>query len=1360
MSKGPTSPVIKRKGSIIPTVCLVLLVLLCTVLVWLSTAGLPRFIVDKIEVAITAKGVPIKIDKVKLNIFRKAGLEAVGIKVYARPDDQHPVITADSVSASLSPLKLIMGEVELRTLQLENGNIAIPVSDSTEFQTLTTSGINISATFHGDYMRLTTTELKLQGIPIHIKGSFNLKELLKGHAAEEEQEKLVIPAIIKTCQNVVDRVYHQIEQQDWQPHEYPELHIDISAGEKVKIHVDARAPKYDIEEFHFRDAVADINYEGDRLIINNLAFKTVDPTSHVQLMGGYEIETRKLHLTLESDAALLDMAKALAQGELLTWLNKFSHKPEHTPHINLKVNTTFGENFTLNDATFDGEIDQNKLHIGDSIVDHLHLSFFYSNGNFNINNLTLKFPDGKINFRATSNNGSGKASIQAELPIIRILTLVNEFTDAPIFLPAGLRLGNKINFDATAELTMPEFKAGDSYQNQFIPRLQSLQAQIQFEKLQFLSYSFNEPEIALTLSKGSAENRSLFNFSNLINLQITATNFAYKINKETQLRLQQPQITLIINNAEYGNGDGDVRAPDAQLQLLTAAVDLNGIVITDAAFNIHAKDLHYNSASYGLTHAEADFSAKTLSKDKLRIDNISLSTHISAQPDSTLPASPEEAQLKISADAIHYDDSKLGKFETHLEISESNEGQLTLHFIPESETAGEKAELTATTVLRSDGLIIFDNIQAFLPCSNFQHIIDAFGIKLNEVALPHNVTIVGSTSLHIDTMLPKRVKLKANIPTLERTPHRLKAFTDKKITIATDLDLSAEENVDGHYSYSGNLKVTHSSGELTASLQGNTASHLHVTGTNTIRPDIVDMLLDYKDAHEILRDFKFDDKSQSRIENIAVDVSYDNGTCVKVDCDITLNDVQYQLLAIEDDDNGNEIPNKSLGKLPFTDVNRAKAHLTANYRKGVTENGRTVPTISEISLSQVELNYNNRAWIKLQDFSKLGIKTEKLTAKRYRESTLSGDKITIDIEKGAVRLNNVRGTVYAAYSLGMFYPELRDYMSIMLTPYPTQISTQYCQFPIYSDSKEKMEGNISVSSEQLVGLDLLGTHIPFTKFSGFIQLTDDYVYLDRMNARCWEGTVNAAVKIGISDKAPAFDGQVSAQNMNLKAIAKSYGTKLDSALCEGQIRFRAETSDTKDFRAYGTARIVNGNLMTLSLFQPIGAFVSDVTGNMRELDESARKHETQNVLQRLSSSTGATINAIGTQIDKTAQYIPGYNHIFAYDLQNAFIEFIIDKGHFKTNKFKALGYNLKVTGYLDINLDTTDIYGNMWPQVSSLPTVVLSPITFLSDFMLDIVIHGKIDDIQWSFRLDKRINDNSPKTADSAKDQECANKPR
>ena len=346
-----------------PTLCLLVFLMVGTLAVWLSTAGLPRFAITKIEEIVAAEGVPIKIGSVKFNIFRRAALIANDVRIYATPDDKAPIVKADSITATFAPLKLFIGEVEPKSISLSGGKIAIPVSDTAEPHELAATNIYISASFQKQYITLRTSDLKLQGIPIHVKGAFDIEELLKGDAAEEEQEKLVIPAIIKTCQSVVDRTYHLIEEQHWAPDEFPELHLNVTAGSAIKLRVQARAPKYDIDQFCFRDSEIDLDYEGDRVIINNLEFKTIEPDAHVQLKGGYELEKRKLSLRLESDAALLDMAKALADGDTPELLKKMSHKREHNPHIALDLYAVFGEDFSLHDATLNGELEQHFLHI-------------------------------------------------------------------------------------------------------------------------------------------------------------------------------------------------------------------------------------------------------------------------------------------------------------------------------------------------------------------------------------------------------------------------------------------------------------------------------------------------------------------------------------------------------------------------------------------------------------------------------------------------------------------------------------------------------------------------------------------------------------------------------------------------------------------------------------------------------------------------------------------------------------------------------------------------------------------------------------------------------------------------------------
>ncbi|MBR2145264.1 MAG: hypothetical protein IJ956_06970, partial [Akkermansia sp.] len=78
-------------------------------------------------------------------------------------------------------------------------------------------------------------------------------------------------------------------------------------------------------------------------------------------------------------------------------------------------------------------------------------------------------------------------------------------------------------------------------------------------------------------------------------------------------------------------------------------------------------------------------------------------------------------------------------------------------------------------------------------------------------------------------------------------------------------------------------------------------------------------------------------------------------------------------------------------------------------------------------------------------------------------------------------------------------------------------------------------------------------------------------------------------------------------------------------------------------------------------------------------------------------------------------------------------------GHLITRGMKAKGYNLNVDTQLDIDLDKLTVKGDLWPKISSVPTVLISPITILSKFLIDINIYGELADPQWEFGLSKKF---------------------
>lgn len=178
--------------------------------------------------------------------------------------------------------------------------------------------------------------------------------------------------------------------------------------------------------------------------------------------------------------------------------------------------------------------------------------------------------------------------------------------------------------------------------------------------------------------------------------------------------------------------------------------------------------------------------------------------------------------------------------------------------------------------------------------------------------------------------------------------------------------------------------------------------------------------------------------------------------------------------------------------------------------------------------------------------------------------------------------------------------------------------------------------------------------------------------------------------------------------------------------------------------------------MRLSLFKPVSDLITDLPGHFMRLEKEVSptssaqpKQESKpgffmrmfsGFFKGIGSVAGKTTDGVGS----IASNVPGMNHLIAYDLQEAFVKFDILNGHFITRRMKAIGYNLNVDLNIDIDLDTLEMNGNLWPRISSLPTVILAPLTFLSDFMVDIIIYGKVNDIKWRIGLDKRASGQKP----------------
>lgn len=1354
---------IRRVGSFIPTMCLVVFLLLCAIIGWLSIAGLPGCVLRKIEQEAHAAGIPLKVKSLYLAPFHGLALKAEGVRIFATKEDAAPLLQAD-LTASLSLYKLLKGEIALNKAKLRSGQIRLPLQESPEYLHVDDIMVVVRQNKSGDY-QISSGSLSVDGVSVLLSGEFlaSSEEPTNTTQAESEQPshfKPDLPSLLHQIAPYAAKVHHVITEQNWELKDTPELRIHLRKNRLLSVSVQGDMPKYDFDGFHVRDARFDLLYRNGSLVINSLSFNTIDPPSTAVLQAAYYARAKELGFRLDSTIPLIPMLTELLvnEGIDVPLLKKITHAPEKAPFISLNGNIDFEEDFTPAKIHVYGKLEQEDLYIGEHCIDMLGVEFFYHDGNFNLHHLRLNFGSNRFDISATANNGEGAAQLSADFDIEEGVALINEFTSTPLVIPEDWQLGDRLKLQVKAKLTTPIFDTEHKDWKNFTPDIHTLSMALELDRLQYGDISLVSPRLQTEINNiVQAENKCPSAAD-----QAKITFHAQEVSWHNAT-LQNTDFSLSADSISHQDGELTI----GRLHLLPgeqgsiAHLEMDGLQANNLSLSLDMSRLSYKDDQLRIAELCGDMSAADLTRDKLKLEELTFSilSLRNLQPLSTALADMfSETEISSNISAIFHEDQKLGQVELQASMEQGQVGSAHLSFIPEGEgeLAARTNKLQTSLNWANADRLLLEDLRAEIAPSSLGSLLEHFEVTIPHLKLPDKLTAVGLVNFNTRENRPELVHLNLDIPRLIRTPFKVVAFQGKEVPVSLKADVHVRPANDNGYHYQVDLEAGHEQDVFRALVKGHTDGRLTVTGNNTIRADVVDQLIDSTTAHNIIRDFRFTHSSRNIITDIDVSVDYSEGLSVDSYCKVELRNVGFQLSVIEEDDKGRERQRTDLGPDPYSYTEHATCYVRSKVRYDYQQNGTPVKDECSITIGDINMVYNNTPWLIRQDFSALGTSAADVIA-RHRNTTLTGNAVIIDVENSFVELVNLHGEAFLAYALGMYYAPLHSFLEDVITPTPVRIETPGCVFPIYSDCKRPMSGTIKAKSSALCGFRFLGTTIPLRHFNGFINLTDDYVLLDKMNASCWEGVLNAIVKIGFSTERTSFDGMVSASNMNLQSILKSYNTDFTSALCNGQIRFRSPTPDLNDIQAYGEVSVVNGDLMGFSLFQPVGDLVTDLPSKLLLLESAAQSTEEgrePGYIAKAFSGTGNVISDFGKQAKK----IPGYNHIFAYDIQDAHAKFAIAGGRLKAYDMTAHGYNLDVDMKLNIDLDTLYIRGNLWPKISSLPTIILSPITFLSDFMIDIVIHGEIDTLDWEFGLDRRLKSAPP----SASGERSANgyKPR
>ncbi len=1342
---------IRRVGSYIPTIILVGFLFLCITVSWLTFVGLPDSLLRKVERIAAQRGIHLQVGAVRMTPYCGLGFIAENIRINARPEDKEALVTAESAAVEINAFRLVFrGDFCLSSAELKKAAFNLPVTD-TPGEYLNGTNIQVTADFTPTgNVHLSSATLNLEGIAVRLTGDVQLPKEEKTEQADatvaqqEATAPIDVPAELAKISSYTDRVFHIINNQQWTQENAPDIRIHLKAQPSFAVALKAILPKYDYDIFQFRNARADIEYQNDVVYVNTLSFDTINPDSTATLRGACELKHRNAEFQLDSNAALLAMANTMLGEDSIPLLEKLHHAPDTPPHIKLKGSIGLEPDYSLRTLTLNGELNQDELFINQTCVDRLSLNFYYKDGNFTINHIRADFGQSSINISATANNGLGKATLTANVEVEKALQLVNEFLAAPLTLPENIKIGEKAQLHATANLTTPNFAPGQSNWQDFTPSIQNLDVNIGFDALAFEDIAIKSPSLHLALNEISHSAEMIPQATEKAQLSLGAAEITkgdIRIEKAL-LNIEADQVSYIWDKLSVGK-----LSIGANNQHLTEYIITPWAEVVGTAIHAEMKELSYADETLSIAEASLKVKADYIEQDDLKIAEFVVDIPLlqNIEPlDKDWTDTFSSALINAATTDIVYKEDRLGNVRLALQLAEGQRGKASLtHTIPSLALPPAPVANTLETDIdwTSPQEVQLNNIILNVAPASFTSLLEHFDIKIDAIKLPETLQFKGNLALNADTLNLTGGEFDLSIPKLIRTPQKIKVFQGDEVPIGVDAHVTLTPEAGNELHFRSELKVTHNKDIFDGVVDGTTAGRFNVTGNNTIRADVVDRLIDSETAHSIIRDFRFGTEGRNIITDIDVKVDLNDGLSVDSYCRTELINTDYQLSVILDDDNGKEKLRSDIGENPYTRAKRATCYVRARVRYPDNSDGGKRKDECVITIGDINMLFDNRPWFERMPKANALLSTSALSKARsaHTNTTMTGDAVIIDVENSFVELVNIKGNVYPAYSLGMYYAPLFHFLDTIVLPYPCHVETKSCVFPIYSDCKRPMSGLIKVQSPKKTGFRFLGTTIPMDNFSGFIKLTDDDVTLDKMNAACWGGALDASVKIGISGKRTSFDGYVNAANMDLSKILASYNTTYSSALCNGYLRFRTPSVNIKDLQGYGEATVTNGDLMGFTLFQPISDLVSDLPNKLNLL-ESASKKKHNGPISAVFSGTGKAITSISNQ----AKRIPGYNHLFAYDLQKVDAKFAISDGLLRAYDMTAAGYNLDVKMNVDVDLDTTELDGKLWPRMSSLPTLLLSPVTFLSDFMIDINVYGKIDKLKWKVGLDKRLQSDAP----------------
>lgn len=436
----PHNPVMRWVRGLIPAVILLIVLLVVFTMVWLATAGVPSFLIAKIEDLAAAQKQYIKIGGVRVSYFAGFVFKLTDVQVFFDPAKTKSFVSADRVRVDAdvdSWSDLLDGNFNITRVSTRNVEVDLPVDpEQKDGESLTLTQFNTNILWGADNMlNIQKAEGFLQGMPFSVLGHYRLPPRDENNKEKSESFAEQIVQFRQTAKHILD----VLNQLHWNVNRPPSWTIQLNEDSQEKLRFEILLKGYYIQYkgLSLRDLLLDITLQDDLLLVNNLQFFNRQKKERCKFSGSVDLSSRKVDCALESSIPLL------------SWANTIAPKPFLPKELILlsssKVQMDLSVNFDaawekLEEFAVKGSFQVKEFMLCGEKFSRCGFDLSAKNGKFFINDFQMVHDQGSIqaSFLGSGVNVQGK--LHSTLPIPAVLGVVNGFLEAPIKIPAEVSL--------------------------------------------------------------------------------------------------------------------------------------------------------------------------------------------------------------------------------------------------------------------------------------------------------------------------------------------------------------------------------------------------------------------------------------------------------------------------------------------------------------------------------------------------------------------------------------------------------------------------------------------------------------------------------------------------------------------------------------------------------------------------------------------------------------------------------------------------------------------------------------------------------------------------------------------------------